>query len=329
LRSISKFRILASFVAAIGYSLLMYIIIWVSRSDMFFPFLAGLILLPAAIGTFTTLLFDPHLKHSLAKNIGFTFLVMLCAVLLAVIFFAEGIICIIMALPFFIPIGMVSVLLTRSAMKPFQPNNKSKHVARSVAFIIPLLMLPIDSLLNNPTETAFVTTEFLIEAPKELVWKHTTSIAEIQANERVWSISHNIVRVPMPIDAKMHGVGVGAVRHLRWTKNVNFREVITSWEENSKLGWDFEFDQNSIPAKVEAHIDVKSNYLDLASGEYELITIDQNTTLLRLTTTYKLTTPINSYNRWWGNLFLEDFHNGVLSVIKARSENANNQLIIS
>ncbi|MBL4618352.1 MAG: hypothetical protein JKY46_11715 [Robiginitomaculum sp.] len=287
---------------------------------MIFPFFAGLILLPAAIGSFTTLLFDPYLKHSLGKSIGFTFAVMGVAVLLTVIFFAEGFICIIMAIPFFVPASMGSVWLTRTALSPFQPENKTKHVARSVAFILPLLMLPIDGLLNNESETISVTTNFTINAPKELVWQHTTSIAEIKPEERVWSISHNLVRVPMPIDAKMQGSGIGAVRHLRWTNNLNFREVITNWEENSKLSWNFEFDQDSIPATVEAHIDVKSNYLDLSNGEYELIAIDQNTTLLRLTTTYKITTPINSYNRWWGNLFLEDFHNGVLSVIKNRSE---------
>jgi hypothetical protein len=153
-----------------------------------------------------------------------------------------------------------------------------------------------------------------------VVWQNTVEIQEIQPNERIWTLSHNLIRVPKPIDARMAGKGVGAVRHLRWTRGVSFREVVTDWQDNQRLAWNFEFDPDFIPPAVEAHIDVKSKYLDLSNGEYELIQIDAETTLLRLTTHYQMKTPINGYCRWWGNLFLSDFHNGVLTVIKDRSE---------
>ena len=147
-------------------------------------------------------------------------------------------------------------------------------------------------------------------------------ISHISPDEYIWTPSHSLIRVPRPIDAVMVGEGVGAVRHLQWTRGVTFREVITRWDDGKRIAWNFKFDENSIPNDIEAHIDVQSDYLNLARGEYELTPLDDGTTLLRLTTYYTMKTPFNAYCRWWGKLFLSDFHNGVLSVIKTRAEAA-------
>ncbi len=110
------------------------------------------------------------------------------------------------------------------------------------------------------------------------------------------------------------------MRQLQWTRGVNFQEIVTRWEENRLLAWDFRFGPGSIPPEVEAHIKVDSTYLKLAQGDYRLEPLANGHTRLTLTTRYRIATPIDFYCDLWGRLFLNDFHGVVLRVIRDRSE---------
>src|SRR5690606_9354543 len=113
--------------------------------------------------------------------------------------------------------------------------------------------------------------------------------------------------------------GIGAVRHLQWSQGVRFQEIVTAWEDDRYLAWDFSFGPQSIPAAVEAHIDVDSDYLKIASGDYLLEPLSDGGTRLTLTTRYTIATPINAYCDFWGRIFLNDFHGAVLQVIRNRA----------
>ena len=185
---------------------------------------------------------------------------------------------------------------------------------------LPLLVLPLEPHLSHPDHYGSVTSVVEIDASPAAVWQHTVEIPEIARDELPFSISHDIIGVPRPQNAALEGSGPGAVRHLRWSKGVRFQEIVTAWEQDRYLAWDFHFDQDAIPASVEGHIDIDSPYLRISNGSYTLEPLPGGRTRLTLTTEYRIATPINAYCDWWGQVFLGDFHGAVLHVIKHRSE---------
>jgi hypothetical protein len=60
----------------------------------------------------------------------------------------------------------------------------------------------------------------------------------------------------------------------------------------------------------------------VAKGFYQLSATEDGRTLVRLQTHYTVRSPFNPYLNLWGHLFLNDFQNSVLAVIKSRSEGA-------
>lgn len=242
---------------------------------------------------------------------------MLGFILLSVVVFGEAGICVAMAAPFLLAGTALGVYVTMRLLRNYQAK-------RSVTFVIvlPFMALPLENQMEYQDHFNSITTVIEINAPAHLIWNNTLEIPDIGPDELGMTFSHSVVGVPKPESARITGAGVGAARHLKWGKGIKFEEVITEWQENRYLRWNFHFSETSIPKAVEAHINVNSDYLGLDYGEYLLEPIDETRTRLTLKTQYRIATPINIYCDWWGQIFLNDFHSIVLNVIKERSEKA-------
>ena len=127
---------------------------------------------------------------------------------------------------------------------------------------------------------------------------------------------------PRPLDARLDRHGPGATRYLTWTSGVHFREHITEWDQNRRLGWTFGFDPDSIPAEIDSHLRPDAEESKLLRGEYVLEPLPGGRTRLLLTTHYEVSLPLNGYGRWWADRLLGDFHSVVLDVVKQRAETA-------
>ncbi|QVQ35547.1 SRPBCC family protein (plasmid) [Pseudochrobactrum algeriensis] len=313
----SSDRFWLSIIATTLYAVLLYILIWLIREGSGMAFITGLILMPMAITSLLIIQIDPQGTGSIRKHMKTAMLCMLGFILISMIIFGEAGICVAMAAPFLFAGTALGVYVTMRLLRNYQAK-------RSVTFVIalPFLALPLENQIEYQDHFSSVTTVIEINAPADVIWNNTLEIPDIRSDELGMTFSHSIVGVPKPEDARITGSGVGAVRHLKWGKGVNFEEVITGWQENRYLRWDFRFSDTSIPKAVEAHISVNSDYLGLDYGEYLLEPIDENRTRLTLKTQYRIATPINIYCDWWGQIFLNDFHSIVLNVIKERSESA-------
>ncbi|MGU3576514.1 SRPBCC family protein [Brucellaceae bacterium C25G] len=278
-------------------------------------FITGLIIMPMAITSLLIIQIDPNGTGSVRKNMKTAILTMLGLILITMIAFGEAGICVAMAAPFLLTGTALGVYVTMRLLRNYQAK-------RSVTFMIalPFFALPLEDQIEYQDHFNSVTTVIEINAPADVIWNNTLEIPDIHSNELGVTFSHSIIGVPKPEDARIEGSGIGAVRHLKWGKGINFEEVITDWKKDRYLRWNFHFTDTSIPKAVEAHISVNSNYLGLDYGEYLLEPIDENRTRLTLKTQYRIATPINIYCDWWGQIFLNDFHSIVLNVIKDRSE---------
>ncbi|KAB2725353.1 SRPBCC family protein [Brucella intermedia] len=311
----SSERLAVAIPVAFVYGLLLYVMIWSRHYMDAMPVIAGLALLPMAVASLASCLSDPRAQKGLWRHVRMGWAIIGGLVVTSMVLFHEAGICVAMAAPFFMVFSALGSAVTLWIIRQFRSRRST-----TLVIALPLLVLPAELQMTYATHDSFVTTVVEIAAPPEVVWRQTVEIRDVRPHELSWTFSHGILGVPQPVDARLEGEGIGAVRQLRWTHGVNFQEIVTQWEENRLLAWDFRFGPGSIPPEVEAHIKVDSTYLKLAQGNYSLEPLANGHTRLTLTTHYRIATPIDFYCDLWGKLFLNDFHGVVLKVIRDRSE---------
>ncbi|WP_433760790.1 SRPBCC family protein [Brucella anthropi] len=311
----SSERLAVAVPIAFVYGLLLYVMIWSGQYADAMPVIAGLMLLPMAVASLASSLSDPRAQKSLWRHVRMGWAIIAGLVVISMVFFHEAGICVAMAAPFFMVFSALGSTVTLWIIRQFRSRRTT-----TLVIALPLLVLPAELQMSYTPHDGAVTTVIEIAAPPEVVWQQTVEIRNVRPDELSWTFSHGVLGVPQPVDARLNGTGVGAVRDLQWTHGVNFQEIVTQWEENRFLAWDFRFGPGSIPPEVEAHIKVDSTYLKLAQGDYRLEPLTNGHTRLTLTTHYQIATPIDFYCDLWGKLFLNDFHGVVLKVIRDRSE---------
>lgn len=272
---------------------------------------------PLMYGSAVQMVLDPHNTKKLASVARWASLPIgvLCIGLL--IFAFETIICVIIVAPIFIVLMVLGQAIMRSLLKKSLVKASSDRVNVSL-LLLPILAVPLFGQINFPQAEMRVTTQMVIQAPADVIWAHTFEIEQIQNHERVWTFSHNILGTPLPIDAIVDG----AVRQLRWSSGIRFEEHLTDIEPNHSMAWDFVFNAPQTLIAFDPHVAPQGGIVNMRSGSYVLSKMSGGDTLLTLETMYSVTTPINGYLALWGEVFLQDFHHAVLSVIKMRSEEA-------
>ncbi|SMR82704.1 hypothetical protein SAMN04488030_3069 [Aliiroseovarius halocynthiae] len=316
-RAQSHRRIALNYLLIIGYCCLVY-----GVGFFGYPQLLGdqvgiyvTLSIPFSIGILGQLLLDPHRTRRVRDVLIPLLYVMLAVALALLLVQVETLICIAMAVPFFAVLTPAAVLLTRVAQAALHRRFRVSTLY-SLTILVPLAPLFATPLISLPAEIVSVREEVLIAAPAETIWRHTVEIPRISDKERLWTISHNLMRAPMAFDARVKGT----MRQLRWTKGVRFKEEITEHYPNQRLAWRFVFHDKDSLRGFDLHVDPDSNTLKLLDGWYELSSGPDGTTRLVLESRYRLSTPVNWALKPWGQLFLGDFQRSVLHVIKARAE---------
>ena len=270
---------------------------------------------PLFYGAFTQLILAPRLERGAGRvfALGLIPVMVLCAGLLIAEF--ETLICIAILCPAFIALMAAGQLLFAVFLRKAMADAYQETLNVSL-LLLPVLFVPVFGQISFPEGHMLVQTEIRIAAPAHVVWDHTYEINEIKDSERVWTFSHNILRTPVPLDAKVRG----KVRDLRWSGDIRFEEHLTKIVPARHLAWDFVFDSRRPLHALDPHLAPQGGIVHMRSGSYSLTPLPEGETLLILETHYSVATPVNLYLSLWGEVFLQDFHFAVLSVIKARSE---------
>ncbi len=312
---VTRKAVIRAGIVACLYALILYLSIYVKSAFLYF--IVGLLVTPFCICALYLSLADPHGHWPQRRAFGHCFWLMLLVLLGTVLLFNEGTVCVVMAAPLFLFMGFVAVPVTRG----FATWDKARRLPLFM-LILPFISMPVERQADYPTRIEHVRTVVDIQAPPALVWNHTVEIRNITPSERIPSFSHSLVGLPGPLEARMGGSGVGAVRYLRWQEGVHFQEVVTQWQPGHLLSWEFRFQPDSIPRHIESHVRVDADYLRILNGRYELSRLPNGGTRVTLVSSYEMATPFNDYCAWWGQIFLTDFHEAVLHIIKGRAEKA-------
>lgn len=264
------------------------------------------------LGVATQLIFDWHNTKYYAdvlKSATYTIAALLA---LLMIFAFETAICVLIGGPILFLLLSVGLWVTRFLLHKI--DNKSQYCMPLL--IVPFLLPSLDVSQYIPSQTYSVSSEIEIMGSVEDVRNLTLDVASISDEERPWTFTHSVLRTPRPISAEV----IDGVRFAKWERGVAFEEVLIDDANPNTLSWTFRFPDPALLKPLDYRVSPIGPEVFLETGGYQFTEISPTKTLVTLTTTYRLKTPMNGYLALWGKLFLDDFHMAVLHVLAIRAE---------
>lgn len=311
------FHIAKAFGIGLAFALGTYLLIEAASWDSGLVSLTFLAILPACISAFIAWAGDPHKERSRSYYMLVPLILLGTVIVASLVFLQEGAVCVVMLSPIWLASSYFGIWLlrrTRPSEERFDAN-----IFRSSLLVVPLIAMQIEPMIPLPQETATVTRSIIVEADADAIWPQLEGMQDIQDGEGRWNLTQDLIGVPRPVGASLDAEGIGAARHADWGY-IRFAERIIEWDKGHKIGWDFDFSDSSGWEFTDRHLVPGNGYYDVVDGGYTLKDMGDGRTEVTLHTRYWMQTPVNLYARAWGELFLGDISNNLLTTIKQRSE---------
>ena len=262
--------------------------------------LPSLFLVPFCIGVAASWIWKPLdlkvgavLLHSLTCTA--------ISILIAVLVFREGAICVIIVSPVLYGGIAAGALAGRVWFR--------KDRGRLNVFLAPILALAV---IIEPTarapHTSVVTDEIRIAAPPSKVWPHVLAFESIPEHPRFWLFRFGL---PYPTETTNGGNFVGADRACRFSGGAVFKEKVADLDPGHLLT----FDIVQMPPDPEL-----LGHLDAHRGQFELRDNDDGTTTLIGRTWYSLHVRPAWYFDWWTHTVFRAVHLRVMRNIQRLAE---------
>lgn len=130
----------------------------------------------------------------------------------------------------------------------------------------------------------------------------------------------NSIGIPRPIRATVDHKALGGRRIGNFEGGLMFIETITEYDENKKVSFNIKIDPSTVRQKVfDQHV-LNGNYFNFVKATYELTELKNGQVKLSLSSSYQLTSTINFYGKFWGDIILTDFQDRLLNVIESRCQ---------
>jgi uncharacterized membrane protein YhaH (DUF805 family) len=220
----------------------------------------------------------------------------------------EGLLCLAMAAPIALILSLMGAFLARGLAMGHPP-------AALLVLLLPLLAMS-EPRIEPPLHR--VTTSIHVDAPPEEVWKNVIGFSRLPEPAR-WFFE---LGVAYPIQARLEGEGVGAVRYCEFSTGP-FVEPVTHWEPPKRLG----FSVSSQPPTMEEWSPYErvnaphlTESLHSRRGEFLLLPDPEGGTLLQGSTWYTLAMEPQFYWSPWSDWLIHAIHQRVLAHIKNEAE---------
>lgn len=269
---------------------------------------------PLAIGFSTGLV--AYRPGQAGATLGAAVVAMGFALGLIILLAVDGLICLVMALPIAVPLGLLGATVAYALRQAFQPRQAA--VSLLIAFLALPFLAWVDADGKHPAPRLHtVTTEMRVPAPPEAVWPHLIAFDPLSPPRR--AAFH--LGIAYPTGARIEGRGIGAVRHCEFSTGV-FVEPITVWQEPHHLA----FDVAEQPAPLSEltpyrhlAIDHQQHGIHTRRGEFRLLPDGAGGTILRGTTWYEIQVSPEGYWELWTEPIIASIHRRVLEHIAARA----------
>jgi hypothetical protein len=186
--------------------------------------------------------------------------------------------------------------------------------------LIPFIASPIEQQFSKPVQSFNVTTNIIINAKPDSIWKNIIRVSEIKESEYK-SGFFNYAGIPRPLYAELDRDTIGATRIGHFDGGLKFIEKVSAWDKNKEISFNIQIIPSTIRETVfDQHI-LKGDHFKFLNATYRLFELPNGKTQLSLSSSYELKTNINSYASFCGNQLLTDFQERLLNVIKTRCDN--------
>ena len=229
----------------------------------------------------------------------------------------EGAICLIMAAPIALILGIAGGVTGYLIQNTVWQRTKSTQLLCLALFVIPTAM-EMEHAVPPPLPILQVRSSVIVDAPPEKVWKNVVTFSELPPpTETIFKLG-----IAYPVRAEIDGQGVGAVRRCNFSTGP-FVEPIEVWDEPHLLK--FSVTQNPEPMQEwtpyhKIHPPHLDGYLQSCGGQFRLIPLPGNRTLLEGTTWYYHHLWPADYWQLWSDEIIHTIHLRVLNHVKQLSE---------
>ena len=271
---------------------------------------------PFCLGLFSSLVYGARERREFGDCAAVGTAAVATASVALIVVAVEGAICVFMALPITIGLGLAGAFVgyliqSRGTRRP------SAQVVSAAVLVLPLL-LGVESLQGREPPLRSVTTQIVVDAPPAVVWRHVVAVEPLpQRRELVFRLG-----IAYPTRAVLDGRGVGAVRRCRFSTG-DFVEPITVWDPPRRL----QFRVASQPPPMrelspwgEIHPPHLDGFLLSKQGRFLLRPLPGGRTLLIGTSWYENRMWPQAYWAVWSDSLIHRIHLRVLRHVKARSE---------
>jgi hypothetical protein len=234
----------------------------------------------------------------------------------------EGFICLlVLGGPFFI-LGTLGAFIYRL----IQINREKKSGKLLTLLLIPFILSPVEEYVKSPSARFEIQSQVIIAAAPATIWDHIVEVAPIQDGEYQAGF-FNAIGIPRPISASVDRQARGGQRTGNFEGGLKFVETITRYAPNQTVAFNIRVDPRSVGDKVfDQHV-LNGSYFAFVDAAYQLTPLPNGQVKLTLTSGYQLTSKINFYGKFWGDLILKDFQDRLLAVIAQRCEKASPEIV--
>jgi uncharacterized membrane protein YhaH (DUF805 family) len=272
--------------------------------------------LPFVVGMGSVLVYGFGQPQSTGSCLLVSFLSIVVLGVLGLAVAIEGAICLIMAAPIAIVVGMLGGAIGCAIQ--YRPWSLEE-----TPYLLPFLFLLVPSLMaaefaaDPQAALIAVSTAVEVEAPPQRVWDRVVSFPELPEPHE-WLFRAGVA---YPTRAEIHGRGPGAVRHCVFSTGT-FVEPIEVWDEPHLLR--FAVTEQPDPMREWSPYDIHPPHLDhyLVSqrGQFLLTELPGGRTRLEGTTWYTNKMWPEWYWQMWSDAIIHRIHNRVLVHIKKLAE---------
>jgi uncharacterized membrane protein YhaH (DUF805 family) len=259
--------------------------------------------------------------HSRKQTITVSCLSVAAVAMLLIGFHLEGLVCLAMAAPLALPLAIAGGLVARSCIA-HRYGVRGPGTITACLLVLPLGMLGEHSAaIVAPVRP--VVTSIVIHAPVHAVWQSVIAFPPLPPPVETMFRAG----VAYPIGATISGEGVGAIRRCRFSTG-DFVEPITVWDTDHLLAFNVASQPPALHelglGKIHTpHVDL--NYMRSNHGQFRLVALDANHTLLEGTTWYADSFWPQVYWRAWSDGIVHRIHLRVLQQVKRVAEQNSSQ----
>jgi uncharacterized membrane protein YhaH (DUF805 family) len=268
---------------------------------------------PFVVGAITAWIFNRRYPASPGETVEVVTLTLACVGGVLLLVAAEGALCLLMAAPLALGIGIMGGALGRRIAGG--ADEPASHAA------LALLTLPLGAALDARQEPAGlreVRSAVVIAAPPAAVWDAVIAFPPLpRPSELVFRLG-----VAHPVRARLDGRGVGAVRYCEFSTGA-FVEPITAWEPGRRLAFDVAehprplMEWSPYRDVVPPHLD---HYFRSRRGEFRLVALPDGRTRLEGSTWYELRIEPVAYWTIFADAIVHRIHGRVLEHVKVVAE---------